>query len=294
MTFNTLFGAGVEPGHAERGNSGSRLADLIVLVKQANPDLLGLQELSGWQNGTPAVIKQFADALGMQYYLAQTWRGMNIALFSKYPILESENLSTYIGNNGALRAVVQSPDGGKLNVVVAHLDPNNPLLRACEYDKLRRVMEAYSDNPSILMGDMNSYATGADTAFLTQGGWEFVQGRTIDNIFVLTRRSWSRTAMCFSHGTNIPDCMSDGLISDHAPVGAAITFFSSDNPVTPVTEPTKLPVANCSFDKSSTLMTSDSFDDSQIDQAKWKIANSGGNASQAGRLILSVDGVTAS
>jgi len=141
MTFNTLFGAGVEPGHAERGNSGSRLADLITLVKQADPDLLGLQELSGWMTGNPPAIQQFANALGMQYYLAQTWRGMNIALFSKYPILESENLSTYIGNNGALREVVQSPDGGRLNVVVAHLDPNNPLLRACQYDKLRRVME---------------------------------------------------------------------------------------------------------------------------------------------------------
>jgi endonuclease/exonuclease/phosphatase family metal-dependent hydrolase len=294
MTFNTLFGAGVEPGHAERGNTANRLADLITLVKQADPDLLGLQEVSGWLTGSPSAIEQFASALDMHYYMAQTWRGLNVALFSKYPILDSENLSTYVGNNGALRAVVQSPDGGRLNVVVAHLDPDNALLRACQFDKLRREMESYAGNPSILMGDLNSYATGADTAFLIQGGWELVQGRTVDNIFVLTRQSWSRTAMCFSHGTSIPDCMSDGMISDHAPVGAAITFFNTNNPFTPASQPTRLPVSKCSFDRSSTLMTSDSFDGTKIDQDKWKIVSNKGKTSQDGKLIMSVDGVTAS
>src|SRR5690606_37895838 len=98
-----------------------------------------------------------------------------LALFSKYPILETENLSDYVGNNGALRAVVQLPDGQELNVVVAHLDPKDEDLRSCEFDKLRHIMTAYQDHPSIMMGDFNTYSNTPNTHHLTDGGWQLVQ-----------------------------------------------------------------------------------------------------------------------
>ena len=137
MAYNVWLGAGMEPGHAERGSNMNRLDDLITLVKQADPDILGLEELNGWTAGDPTIIEQFATAINMNYYLAPTWRGFNIGVFTKFPILETENLSEYVGNNGALRAVVQTPDGKKMNVVIVHLDPTDAVLRACEFDKLR-------------------------------------------------------------------------------------------------------------------------------------------------------------
>lgn len=231
MSYNLWFGAGMEPGHTERGSNMNRLADLITLVKQADPDILGFEEANGWEAGKPTIISQFADAVNMKYYLAPTWRGFNLALFSKYPILETENLSDYVGNNGALRAVLQKPDGQKLNVVVAHLDPDNRNLRACEFDKLRQIMDARQDQPSILMGDMNTYPTYWDSKFLTQGGWELVQSETIDNIFVLSQQAWNAKPMCFSSGTSGSDCIADTGISDHKPVGAVISLYDAPNPV---------------------------------------------------------------
>ena len=48
MAYNIWFGAGVNPAHIERGSNMNRLEDLITLVKQANPDILGLEEVSEW------------------------------------------------------------------------------------------------------------------------------------------------------------------------------------------------------------------------------------------------------
>jgi endonuclease/exonuclease/phosphatase family metal-dependent hydrolase len=240
MAYNIWFGAGVNPGHAERGTNNNRLADLITVVKQANPDILGMEEVSEWDTGNPTTIEKFAKAVGMQYYMAPTWRGMNPAIFSKYPILETENLSEYVGNNGALRAVVQTPDGQKLNVVIVHLDPRDHVLRTCEFDKLRHIMAAYQDQPSILMGDINSFPGAGDTKHLTNGGWQLVQSRTIDNIFVFSHQAWSAVPICFDGGDSTPDCVGTMGISDHLPVGAVLSLYSFPNPAS---LPTPVPAA---------------------------------------------------
>jgi len=53
----------------------NRLPGLITLVKQVNPDILGLEEVSEWDTGNPTTIEQFASELNMVYYMAPTWRG---------------------------------------------------------------------------------------------------------------------------------------------------------------------------------------------------------------------------
>lgn len=246
MAYNIWFGAGVNPGHTERGANLNRLADLIAVVQQADPDILGLEEVTEWDTGNPTTLEQFASAVGMEYYMAPTWRGINLAIFSKYPILETENLSDTVGNNGALRAVVQTPDGQQLNVIIAHLDPRDRVLRACQFDQLRQIMTAYQDQPSILMGDVNSYPNAPDTQFLTNGGWQLVQSESIDNIFVFSRRAWSAAPICFARGESTPDCVGALGISDHLPVGATLSLYSFPNPASlptpaPASTPATLP-----------------------------------------------------
>ncbi len=295
MAYNIWFGAGVNPAHTERGSNMNRLADLIALLKQANPDILALEEVTEWTSGDPSIIEQFASELNMNYYLAPTWRGINPAIFSKYPILEAENLSDYVGNNGALRAVVQTPDGQKLNVVVVHLDPTDPLLRSCEFDKLRRIMESYRDQPSILMGDINTLPGYPDARYLTAGGWELVQSETIDDIFVLSRQAWSAKPICFSTNASSPDCILDTGISDHKPVGATISFYDLPNPFSPPLSPTPVPVDKCNYDRAPAQTPNDSFDGTMLDETKWRSNSYGGGVvAQAGRLVLSTDGRQAS
>jgi len=248
MAYNIWFGAGVNPAHVERGNNMNRLADLITLVKQVNPDILGLEEVSEWDTGNPTTIEQFASELNMVYYMAPTWRGMNPAILSKYPILETENLSAYVGNNGSLRAVVQLPGGQRLNVVIVHLDPSDPHLRSCEFDKLRRIMEAYRDEPSILMGDTNTGPGNQDAKYLINGGWELVRSEGIDNIFVLSNQAWQAEPICFATNIYNPDCFVDTRISDHKPVGAILSFYDYQNPFSPSVSPIPAPVDNCTYD----------------------------------------------
>jgi|GEM_PF-3603902 len=243
MAYNIWLGAGVNPGHAERGGNVDRLADLVTVVKQANPDILGLEELNEWNTGNPAIVEQFASAVGMQYYLAPTWRGFDLAIFSRFPILEAENISEYVGNNGSLRAVVQIPDGPKLNVVIVHLDPIDQTLRTCEFDKLRHSMASYQDQPSILMGDINSYPNSPDTQHLTNGGLQLVNTKLIDSIFVFSHQAWSAQPICFERGDSTSDCVGALGISDHLPVGAVLSFYSFPNPVilpTPIPESTPM------------------------------------------------------
>jgi endonuclease/exonuclease/phosphatase family metal-dependent hydrolase len=290
MAYNIWFGAGVNPAHTERGSNLNRLADLITLVRQANPDILGLEEVTEWTSGNPTTIEQFASALNMYYYMAPTWRGINPAIFSKYPILETENLSEYVGNNGALRALVQTPDGQKINVVVVHLDPRDHLLRSCEFDKLRRIMESYKDIPGILMGDINTCSNCADAKYLTVGGWELVQSETIDNIYVKGNLSWKATPICFSTSSSQADCILDTRISDHKPVGATITFFDLPNPLSSFMSPTPAPVEKCNYVRSPTLPPDDSFDARNLDETKWRSVGDGAVVEQGGNLSLSTNG----
>ena len=286
MAYNIWFGAGVNPAHIERGDNLNRLADLIALVKQVNPDIMGLEEVTDWTSGNPTTIEQFARAENMNYYMADTWRGINPAIFSKYPILETENLSEYVGNNGALRAVVQAPNGQKLNVVIVHLDPRDPFLRSCEFDKLRRVMEAYTDQPGILMGDINTGPYSADARYLTDGGWELVQSEGIDNIYTFSHLAWSAEPMCFSTDATKAGCFLDTRISDHKPVGAVLSFYGNQNPRSLTVAATPSPVAKCDYARTPAQTPNDTFDGTSLDETKWRPVGSGGSASQEDRLIL--------
>jgi endonuclease/exonuclease/phosphatase family metal-dependent hydrolase len=249
MTYNIWLGAGVDPASSKvRGNNMNRLADLITLVKKADPDILGLQELDYWNSGDPPIIEQFASALNMNYYLGSTPDGNDNAIFSKYPILEGENLWNSIGDSG-LRAEVQTPDGQKVSVFVVHLigGLNYSLTRSCEFDKLRRMMESYRDQPSILMGDTNSLPSDAEVGYLTAGGWELAQSVGIDNIFVLSRQVWNAERICFSENTSNLGCILDTHISDHNPVGATISFYDLPNPLGSPLSPTPNPVDQCNY-----------------------------------------------
>jgi endonuclease/exonuclease/phosphatase (EEP) superfamily protein YafD len=229
MAYNIWFGAGAVPVHPERGLE-NRMDDLIAFIEDVSPDLLGLEELTEWTSGTPSIIQSFADTVNMEYYVAETLSGFPMALFSRYPILEGENLSERVGNNGALRATVQMPNGSKLVVVVVHLDPNNSKLRTCEFDRLRRILEPYRDQPAILMGDINTLPGGLETKPLTDGGWQLVRSQTIDDIFIWSHQAWTAKPMCFSSDTtSTPDCFLLRSISDHRPVGVNLSLYGFDN-----------------------------------------------------------------
>jgi endonuclease/exonuclease/phosphatase family metal-dependent hydrolase len=225
MSYNIFYGAGVERQwdsalpHDLVGKS--RLPEFISLIKEINPDVLGIQEASGWDRGTPPVIQQVAQQLGMNYFFAKTAGDFHLGFLTKFQIVSAENLSAEIGRQGALRATVVSPTGVVLNVFVVHFDPASSDTRLCEINSLISKMQPYLQRRTILMGDMNFQAYSPEYFRLLQAGWMPVAAERhwgIDQIWTWGG-GWNTIP-----GLESPNMASE--ISDHKPLIAVMQFDS--------------------------------------------------------------------
>jgi endonuclease/exonuclease/phosphatase family metal-dependent hydrolase len=170
----------------------------LALIKQINPDVIGLQEsdTSRIANGNSDVVRYFADRLGMHsYYGPQTVLGtFGIALLSRYPI---ENPRTfYMVSAGEQTATIVAEitvNGKTYQVMVTHLGNDGPLPQV--EDVLSQVDRQAS---TVLMGDFNFRPTTdqyrqatavLDDAWVRAGsptpiGAAWNAERRIDHVFV--------------------------------------------------------------------------------------------------------------
>jgi endonuclease/exonuclease/phosphatase family metal-dependent hydrolase len=228
MSYNILYGAGADPGWERAAAQlspfaypGNRLPEILRIIKIANPDILGVQEAGGWDKGSPSIVQQVAKELGMNYFLAPTGNGLHLVLFTKFKLVETENLSSQMGNVGALRATLSTPAGQLVHIFVVHLDPFSAKTRASELVTLTQEMASYLPAPTLLMGDMNFYCLDEpehcqEYQVLSQAGWRLAQNGAykLDQIWVSPALDQPVSAIAF------PGASFD--ISDHLPVGAII------------------------------------------------------------------------
>jgi endonuclease/exonuclease/phosphatase family metal-dependent hydrolase len=193
----------------------------MAVIKAAKPDILGIQEAAGWNNGSPAVAQQMADELGMNYFLAQVDNGLHGVLLTKFEIVAAENLSPQVGNVGSLWAELALPNGQPLHVFVVHLDPFSAATRTQELAVLTQKMAPYLSVSTLLLGDMNYYCLDnpeqcQEYNVLNRAGWRLAQaGRyKIDQIWVSPSLTQPVEAISFPSATF--------EISDHLPVGAVL------------------------------------------------------------------------
>jgi endonuclease/exonuclease/phosphatase family metal-dependent hydrolase len=233
MSYNILFGAGADPAWEQAAAKlspfaypGNRLPQILEVIKAARPDILGIQEAAGWDKGSPSLAEQVAAELGMNYFLAPTPSGLHVALFTRFKIVEAQNLSTRMGNVGALHATLAMPDGQLGHVFVVHLDPFSAKTRAAELVTLTQDMSPYLPSPTLLMGDMNFYcldnpADCQEYQVLSQAGWCLATAGPykIDQIWTSPSLNQPVEALPF------PGASFD--ISDHLPVGAAINLAAA-------------------------------------------------------------------
>jgi endonuclease/exonuclease/phosphatase family metal-dependent hydrolase len=160
MTYN------IQQGYTETGSRDPQ-AQLQVL-RQANPDLIGLQEsdTNRIAGGNADLVRYFADQLDMySYYGPKVVPGtFGIALLSKYPL---ENPRTfYMYSEGEQTATIHaqvSVNGTSFNVFVTHLGNGGPIVQQeailQEVDGLENV---------IAMGDFNFRPDSEQYALTTQ------------------------------------------------------------------------------------------------------------------------------
>jgi endonuclease/exonuclease/phosphatase family metal-dependent hydrolase len=147
MTYN------VQQGYTETGSRD--LQAQLQVVRQANADLIGLQEsdTNRIAGGNADLVRYLADQLDMHsYYGPKVVPGtFGIALLSKYPIENPRTFYMYSeGEQTATIHVQVSVDGMRFNVFVTHLGNGGPIVQQeailQELDGLENV---------IAMGDFN-------------------------------------------------------------------------------------------------------------------------------------------
>jgi len=238
MTYNVLFGSGVDRQWDEEYiktyypylQGKNRLKDLLVEIEQRKPTILGIQEAAGWDKGNPSVIQQVAERLDMNYSLVNTPSELDIVLLTKYEIVDVENLSVQIGNVGAMKATLLTPEEHKIHVFIVHLDPFSQTVRLREVDTLVEQMQPYLNQTTFLLGDMNFKPHTEERKKLEQaelqlvnsksGGFLYTEG--IDQIWISESVKWRKKIPM------IPKPVEKGSelrVSDHNPVVAEITIF---------------------------------------------------------------------
>lgn len=228
MAYNVLYGAGADP-EWERAAAklspfaypGNRLPQVLEVIKNTQPDILGVEEAAGWDKESPPRAQQIATELGMNYFLAPTSSGLHVTLFTRFKIVEAENLSEQMGNVGALRAQLAAPAGQPVHVFVVHLDPFSTKTRTAELATMTELMAPYQRLPTILLGDMNFHclddlADCQEYQVLSGAGWRLAVAGSyqIDQIWVSPPLDQPVEAIPF------PNALFDR--SDHLPVAGVL------------------------------------------------------------------------
>jgi endonuclease/exonuclease/phosphatase family metal-dependent hydrolase len=230
ISYNVFFGAGVDRQYdehlpAELRNT-NRVPEFVSFINEVRPDILGVQEANGWDGNTSPVVHQVAQQLNMNYYLAQAPNHFNLVLFTKFKILETQNLSGKEGDPvfetmRALRALLLTPDNQSLNVFVVHFDPFSTRTRLYQLDAMIDQLEPYKEQRTIVLGDMNFCVGWLEYIVLRRAGWQPVAvASEVDQIWVSQATGWIGKPLLPLE--NLP-----WELSDHLPVVAEFSVYAT-------------------------------------------------------------------
>jgi len=141
----------------EGGGDSARQARLLEVIQRASPDVLVLNEAVKW-HPQHAFADRIGAALGADYRVAPSASRFDVALFSRFPILEFRTLSIPALLHSAAWIAVESPAGERLHVVGVHLDFREETLRVREADALLPHLAPLLHGHAALLGDLNAIA----------------------------------------------------------------------------------------------------------------------------------------
>jgi endonuclease/exonuclease/phosphatase family metal-dependent hydrolase len=243
LSFNLLWGAGHERRFDEnipqRFRGIDRVAELREFLRQADPDVLALEEAAGWDTGTRPLVEQVAAELGMHYVLAPDAWELHVILLSKYPIVRADYVSRFQGFNGvALRATLAITPQVEVNVIAVHLNSMSSQTRSCQVEAVFD-MAAELEGRTLLLGDMNFRPAADQAAALAGGGWQLLEAQAewpIDQI-------WLDGSGMATVGDWWEGVIQPSRISDHFPVGVDISFTAAPAVQATAREPVSEPAA---------------------------------------------------
>ena len=150
MTYNTLFG-GFD------GSDNKRYKLLTEIIREANPDILMVQELKNYTQENSKMLFQFENEISMPGFVATApYTGQHTAVFIKSEIkpLSFEIDNIHFHHAAAILKVQVNGLDKPLTLISTHLNPLGPQLRIAEASYF--INYASADVYTILAGDFNS------------------------------------------------------------------------------------------------------------------------------------------
>ncbi len=235
ISYNILFGGGILPEWYENIDKRfhrDRTPELLAYFKSLDPDIIVLQEAWGWNEPGNSMTAHFAEQLGLpNYYVASVPEYANIAILTRYEILEVESLYGHLGFEDIIRARLQTPDGNPLNLFALHLHPFDDEIRTCELSRIVEELEPYRHERTLLLGDLNFQINLVDgrvapeTLFMQGAGLDLIlRDSTLnrDHLWIPETAAPWKIRSWFE----LPDGANN--LSDHMPIGALFDFYAYD------------------------------------------------------------------
>jgi endonuclease/exonuclease/phosphatase family metal-dependent hydrolase len=169
MTYNIHQWYVQDPNEVSEKTGEAIFAELLSVIEDANPDILGLQESEGNrisssnQNG----VAWLAAKLDMYYYYGPDTSDQiyGVSILSKWPIIQQETVSLPIEESIDRVAIIVTIDSphGEIKVLNTHFQTSGyPIDQELQANK---VIELVSDDDYLVMGDFNAASTRNNEAY---------------------------------------------------------------------------------------------------------------------------------
>ncbi len=179
MTYNL---EGMKPGT----EPGKRIIHIIEKLREINPDIIGLQEINEFLDGTKNQGRQIADSLSayfhIPFYFYQSFTHLawdnhfreSIGIISKYPILNKgfKQLDQGVFFRKVIWCYIKTPLG-MVNMFNTHLSFNSSDVRFQQVQQIKNyIKKQEKEHPgiaSVLTGDFNDTPEANSITALTNG-----------------------------------------------------------------------------------------------------------------------------
>ena len=169
MTFNIHQWYVQDPDAISKKTGDATFDELLSVIEDANPDILGLQESEGNrisssnQNG----VAWLAAKLDMYYYYGPDTSDQiyGVSILSKWPIIKQETVSLPIEESIDRVAIIVTIDTplGEINILNTHFQTSGyPIDQELQANK---VIELISGDDYLIMGDFNAASTRNNEAY---------------------------------------------------------------------------------------------------------------------------------
>lgn len=158
LTFATwnLFEGGID------GGDDARMHRQMAVLQAAQPDVVALQELTGWERDGEMLVYRAERLLGgMRGFLARSTHSCHLGVFiresSGLRVIRTRHEERLPYWHGVACVETEADGFGRLLLASAHLAPSSPAWRLGEAEAFKLIAEA---GPLIVGGDWNAVPAG--------------------------------------------------------------------------------------------------------------------------------------